>query len=101
MTASQSVFDKQGHLLRKIERHLVGQICSLAEVDEVFQGEGERNWFREGNGNVLLGLFNVGVLTDGHCAAANVTLAGELDAFLGSLDDDYVESASSRERENT
>ena len=66
VTASKSVFDHQGHLLRKTEGHLAGQICSLAEVDEVFQGEGQGNGFGEGNGNVLLGLFNVGVLTDGH-----------------------------------
>ena len=66
MTASKSVFDHQGHLLRKTESHMARQICSLAEVDKVFQGEGEGNGFGEVNGNVLLGLFNVGVLTDGH-----------------------------------
>ena len=66
VTASKSVFNHQGHLLRKTESHLARQICSLAEVDKVFQGEGEGNGFGEVNGNVLLGLFNVGVLTDGH-----------------------------------
>ena len=66
VTASKSVFDHQGHLLRKTESHMARQICSLAEVDKVFQGEGEGNRFGEVNGNVLLGLFNVGVLTDGH-----------------------------------
>ena len=66
VTASKSVFDHQGHFLRKAEGHMAGQICSLAEVDEVFQGEGEGDGLGEGNGNVLIGLLNVGVLADSH-----------------------------------
>lgn len=66
VTASKSVFDHQGHLLRKTESNMARQICSLAEVDEVFQGEGEGNGLGEVNGNVLIGVLNIGVLTDGH-----------------------------------
>ena len=66
VTASKSVFNHQGHLLRKTESHMARQICSLAEVDKVFQGEGEGDGLREGYGNVLIGLLNVGVLTDSH-----------------------------------
>lgn len=88
MAASQTILNKQGNLLRQTERHRGRQICSLAEVDEIFQGEGESDGLGESNGDVLFGLFNVGVLADGDRAAANITLAGELDAFLGSFNDD-------------
>lgn len=74
--------------MRQTQGHRGGQISRLAEIDEIFQGESEGNGLGEGDRDILLGLFDVGVLTDGHGAAANVTLAGELDAFLGSLNDD-------------
>lgn len=89
MTTSETVLDKQRNLLGQTQGHRARQICSLAEVDKVFEGESKSDGFGERNRDVLLGLFDIGVLTDGHGAAANVTLAGELDAFLGSLDDDY------------
>lgn len=88
MATTQPILNKQRYLLRQTQRHRGGQISRLAEVDEVFQGEGKGNGLGEGNRDILLGLFDVGVLTDGHRAAANVTLAGELNAFLGSLNDD-------------
>lgn len=89
MTAPQTILDKQRNLLGQTKGHRARQICSLAEVDEVFEGECKSDGFGERNRDVLLGLFDVGVLTDGYGAAANVTLAGELDTFLRSLDDDY------------
>ena len=89
VTASQTILDKQRNLLGQTQGHRARQIRSLAEVYEVFEGEGKSDGFGERDRDVLVGLFDVGVLTDGHGAAANVSLAGELDAFLGSLDDDY------------
>lgn len=88
MTASQAILNEQGDFLRQTERHRGRQICSLAEVDEIFQGEGESDGFGESNRDVLLGLFDVGVLANVDGAAADITLAGELDAFLGSFNDD-------------
>lgn len=88
VTASQSILNEQGDFLRQTERHRRRQICSLAEVDEIFQGEGESDGFGEGNRNVLFGLFDVGVLANVDGAAADIALAGELDAFLGGLNDD-------------
>ena len=87
VTATKTVLHEQRHLLRQAERHRAGQVGSLAEVDQVLEGEGEGDGFAEGNGDVLVGLVDVGVLADGHGAAADVTLAGELDALLGGLDD--------------
>lgn len=89
MTASETILDKQRNLLGQTQGHRVRQICSLAEVDEIFEGESKSDGFGECDRDVLLRLFDVGVLTDGHGTGANVTLAGELDAFLSSLDDDY------------
>lgn len=87
VTASQAILNEKRHLLRQTEGHRGRQICSLAEVDEVLEGESKSDGFGERNRDVLLGLFDVRVLADGHGAAANVTLAGELDAFLGGLND--------------
>lgn len=87
MTTAETVLNKKGNLLGQAEAHLAGESGSLAEVDEVLEGESEGNGFGESNGNVLFGLIDVGVLTDGDRPAANVTLAGELDTFLGSLND--------------
>ena len=39
--------------------------------------------------DVFVRVLDVGVLSDGHSAVANITLAGEFDSFLGSLNDDY------------
>ena len=73
MTASKVILDKQRHLLRQTELNLRGQIRGLAEVDKVLEGESKGNGFRKGEGNVLVGLLDIGVLTDGHRAAANIT----------------------------
>lgn len=61
MAASQAVLDEQRHLLGQTDLHLVGQICSLAEVHEILEREGEGDGFRERNGNVPFGLLNIGV----------------------------------------
>ena len=89
MTATQTVFHQQRHLLRQTQAHLGGQVGGLAEVDQVLEGESERDGFYQFDGDVLIGLVDVRVLADGDGAAANVTLAGELDSLLGSLDDHY------------
>lgn len=86
MTATQTVLYQQRHLLGQVQRYRAGQVGGLAEVDEVLEGEGQSDGFGEGNGDVLVGLVDVGVLADGDGTVANVTRAGELDTFLASLD---------------
>lgn len=61
---------------------------SFAEVDEVFEGEGQRDGLGEVNLDVLRGLVDVGVAAQGDGAVADVAAAGELDAVLRSVDRD-------------
>jgi hypothetical protein len=82
----QGVLDKQGHLAGQAELNAVGEAAGLAEVDEVLQREGEGDGLAEVNGNVLAGLFDVGVLSQLDGAGADVTLAAELDTLLCALD---------------
>lgn len=86
MTTTEAVLNQQWHLLRQVQHYRVGQIGGLAEVGEVLEGEGQSDGFREGDGDVLVGLLDVGVLADGDGTVANVTRAGELDTFLACLD---------------
>lgn len=65
------------------------QVGGLAEVNQVFERERQRHGLAELNGDVLIRVVHVGVLADGDGTAANVTLAGKLDAFLRGLDHDY------------
>lgn len=89
MTAAKAILNEERHLLRQAQGDLVRQVGGLAEVDEVLEGESEGDGFGEGDGNVLCGVLDVGVLTDGDGATANVTLAGELDTLLRGLNDDW------------
>jgi hypothetical protein len=88
VTASKTILNKQRHLLGQVQLYRVGQVGGLAEVDEVLEGEGQGDGFGERDGDVLIGLVDVGVLANGDGAVTNVTGAGELDSLLASLDDD-------------
>lgn len=81
----QGVLNKQGHLAGQAELDAVGQAAGLAEVDEVLQREGEGDGLAEVDGDVLAGLFDVGVLSQLDGAGADVTLAAELDTLLCAL----------------
>jgi hypothetical protein len=81
----QAILDKQGNLARKAQLDGVGQTASLAEVDQVLEGEGEGDGLSEVNLNVLALLVYVGVLSELNGPGADVTLAAELDTLLGAL----------------
>lgn len=87
MTATKAVLHQQWDLLGQVQCYRAGQVGSLAEVDEVLEGEGQGDGFGEGDGDVLVGLVDVGVLADSNGAVTNVAGAGELDTLLCSLDD--------------
>lgn len=88
MAAAKRILNQERHFLGQVQPYRAGQVGGLAEVDEVLEGEGQGNGLGEVNGNVLLGLLDIGVLADGNGAVTNVTRAGELDTFLAGLDDD-------------
>lgn len=87
VTTAQTIFNLQRHLLGKAELNLARQSSSFAKVDQVFERERQGDRLTELNANIIIGLLDVGVLADGHGTVTNVALAGELDAFLCSLDD--------------
>jgi hypothetical protein len=91
VTAAKRILNQQRHLLGQVQFYRRGQVGGLAEVDKVLEGEGQGNGLREVNGNVLVGLVDIGVLADGNGAVTNVAGAGELDTLLAGLDDDYRE----------
>lgn len=83
----------QWDFLGKAELDLAGQGSGLAKIDEVLEGESQSDWLSELNRHVFGGIFDVGVLANGHGAVANVALAGEFDAFLCGLDDNCKEQS--------
>lgn len=60
----------------------------LAKVDEVLEGEGERNRLGQLDVNVLFRLVNVGVAAEGDGSIADVAGAGELDSVLAGIEGD-------------
>lgn len=91
MAAAKRILNKQRHLLGQVQPYGGGQVGGLAEVDEVLEGEGQGNGLGEVNANVLIRLFDIGVLADSNGAVTNVTRAGELNTLLAGLDDDWRE----------
>lgn len=83
----QTIFNLQRNFLRKAKLDLARQSSSLAEVDEVLEGEGESDRLSKLNRDVFVGVLDVRVLANSHGTIANVTLAGEFDAFLCGFDD--------------
>lgn len=86
--ARELVRDEQRHLVRQANRDLVGETRSLAEVDEIFEGECQRDGLAELDLNVLFVVFYIGVLSQGDGAVADVAAAGELDAVLARVNCD-------------
>lgn len=86
VTTSEAILDEKRNLLGEREAHCAREVCGLAEVDQVLKGECEGNRFAENDRDVLVRLINACVLADGNRTTADVTRAGELDAFLRCFD---------------
>lgn len=87
-SASQTVLDQEGHLVRQADLDSVGQGLGFAEVDEILEREGQGNGLGELNLDVVLLLLDVLVAAQGDRAVSNVAVGGELDAVLGCLNGD-------------
>lgn len=59
--SSQIVFNQQRDLVGEAELDRLGETSGLAELDQVFQGEGQGNGFGELDVDVQLGLVNIGM----------------------------------------
>jgi hypothetical protein len=89
VTASgQVIFNQERNLIGQAKLDSLGKSRSLAEVYEVFKGEGQRDGFGELNFDVQFWLFDVAVASKSDSTIANITRAGELDTILGCLDRD-------------
>jgi hypothetical protein len=72
------------------KRNLVGQAeldggretRSFAEVDKVFEGEGECNRLREFNVDVQIWLLHIGMASQGNSSISDIAVAGELHTVL-------------------
>lgn len=62
VTATREVvLNQERHLAGEADLDLARQGSGLAEVDQVLEGEGQRNGLRQLNIDVQIGLVNVGV----------------------------------------
>lgn len=75
MATSEIILNQQRNLLRQTQLDLGRQVGGLAEVDEILEGEGKSDGFGERKRHVLVGLVDVGMLTDGDRAVTDIALA--------------------------
>lgn len=80
--ACQLVLDQKRHFLRKAEPDFTRQSAGLAEVDQVLEGECEGDWFGQVDGDIVVRLLDVGMLSDSDAATPDIALARESDAVL-------------------
>jgi hypothetical protein len=89
------VLHEEGNLGGQADLDLVGESRGLAEVDQVLEGEGQRDRLAQLDVNVQLGLLYVGVASEGDGTVADISSAGKLDAILAGIDSDWKENESS------
>lgn len=82
------VRDEQWYLVGQADRDLARETRGLAEVDEVFEGEGQRHGLGELDLDILLLILDVGVLSQGDGTIADVAAAAELDSVLACVNCD-------------
>jgi hypothetical protein len=86
VTASgQVILNQERNLIGQAKLDSLGKSRSLAKVDKVFEGEGQRDGFGELNFNIQVWLLDVVVASKSDGTIANITRAGELDTILGRL----------------
>jgi hypothetical protein len=84
--AGQVILHQERNLVRQAKFDSLGKSGSLAEVDEVFQGEGQRDRFGELNFDIQFWLLDIVVASESDSTVANITRTGELDTILVCLD---------------
>lgn len=71
----EPVLYKKRYLLRQAEFDRAGQATSFAEIDEIFEGEGECNRFGKIDRDILVRLLDVGVWSNRDTPVPNISLA--------------------------
>ena len=87
--SSQVILNQERNFIGQAKLDSLGKSRSLAEVDQVFKGEGQRDWFGELNFDIEFWLLDIIVAAKSDGTIANVTRAGELDTIFRCLDRDY------------
>jgi hypothetical protein len=80
------VFHEKGYFVGEAQVDLPAQAGCFAEVDQVFQREGEVYGFGEGDFDVQVGLVHVCVLAQCHGTIANVSIRCEFDTLFCAFD---------------
>jgi hypothetical protein len=88
--SSQSILYQQGNFVGEAELDRLGKPSRLAEVDEVFQGEGQGDGFSKFDFDVHLWLLDVVMASQRNSTVSNVTSAGELNPILGCFNGDCI-----------
>jgi hypothetical protein len=89
VTAScQGIFNQERNFIRQAKLDSLGKTGSLAEVDEVFEGEGQRDGFGELDFDVQVWLLDIVVASKSYSTVTNITCTRELDTILGCFDGD-------------
>ena len=73
--AGELILNQQRHFLRQTQPHFGRQTACFAKVDEILEGEGKRHWLGEINGDIVVRLLDVGVLSQRDCTASDIALA--------------------------
>jgi len=81
----KTVLNKKRNLVGQAKLDSAGKTTGLAEVDEVFEGKGKRDWFTELNLNIVLWLIDVCVASESDSTVTDISVALELDTILGGL----------------
>lgn len=84
--SSQLVFDQEGNLVGEAEFDGFRETSSLAEVDEVLEGESQGDRLGELDFDIQIWLLDVVVRSQSNSTVTNITSTGELDTILGGLD---------------
>lgn len=88
VTLRKRIFDEQRYLVAQAQLDGRSEARCFAEIDEVFQREGQGYGLGEVDLDIAVRLLDIGVRAQRDGAGANVAVAGEFDAFFGALDGD-------------
>lgn len=81
----ETVLDQKRYFGAQAELDTGGETGGLAEVDEIFEGEGQGDRFGELDVDILVRLVDVGVAAQSDGSGSDVSVAGELDSLLCAL----------------
>lgn len=76
------VFNQEWNFVGQAKLDRLGETGSLAEVDEIFEGECQRDGFGEFDFDIHLWLLDVAVWSQSDCTVTDITSTGELDTIL-------------------